>query len=545
MTSRENTTADFAFLGGRVATMDPVRPFTDGAAVCRGTVAATGATAARELVGSRTRVVDLRGKLLLPGFFDAHAHPVYAGVQQLRCDLLGCATPEEYLQRVAAHNLEHPDPGWIRGGGWDPGHFPDGTPTAAQLDRVTGARPTFLLSSDHHAAWVNTAALQAAGVDRYTPVPSDGVLARDSTGEPLGTLHEGATRLVEGALPADDEREYLRGLLLAQQQLHRLGVIGWHDAIVGAYLGYRDTLETYRTADGEGVLTAKVRGALWWDRRVGTEQVAELRERRQRARGDNFRADTVKIMQDGVCESHTAALLTAYRDTGGTGLSFMDVSELREAVSALDESDFQVHFHAVGDRAVRDSLDAIEAARRSGPERDLRHQIAHVQVLDPADVRRFAELAVTATVQPQWAVNDAAMTELTIPRLGGPRSAFQYPFHSLHRAGAPLAVGSDWPVSPADPMQSVHAAVNRAEGTSDPPLNPEQALDLHTALAACTRGAAWVNHLDQRTGVVRPGFAADLVLLDRDPFVLPAAEIGRCQVELTLGDGAVRYERDE
>lgn len=545
MTPHQDAAADFAFIGGRVATMDPARPFTDGAAVRAGAIAATGAAAARELTGPRTRVFDLRGKLLLPGFFDAHAHPVYAGVDQLRCDLLGGTTPEEYLRRVAAHGAQHPDQEWIRGGGWDPGHFPDGAPTAAQLDRVTGARPAFLLSSDLHAAWVNTAALRAAGVDRLSPVPSDGVLVRDVDGAPLGTLREGATRLVEAALPADDEQEYLRGLLLAQQQLHRLGVVGWHDAIVGPYLGYRDALDTYRTADREGLLTGKVRGALWWDRSSGTEQVDELRERRELARGSNFRADAVKIMQDGVCENHTAALLSAYRDTGGTGLSFVAGSQLRDAVSALDGSGFQVHFHAVGDRAVRESLDAVEAARRARPDRDLRHQIAHVQVLDPVDVPRFAELGVTATVQPQWAVNDPAMTELTIPRLGDPRSGFQYPFRSLQRAGAPLAIGSDWPVSPADPVLSVHTAVNRREGAGDHPLNSEQALDLGSALAACTRGAARVNHLDELTGMVRTGFAADLVLLDRDPYALPAAEIGRCRADLTLGDGQIRYERDE
>lgn len=542
MTSLQGTAAEFAFLGGRVATMDPAHPFTDGAAVRRGTIATTGAAAVRELIGPRTRVIDLRGKLLLPGFFDAHAHPVYAGVQQLRCDLSGCATPEDYVRRVAAHCADHPERGWVRGGGWDPGHFPDGTPTAAQLDRATGARPAFLLSSDHHAAWVNTAALRAAGVDRQVSVPPDGMLARDAAGEPLGTLQEGATRLVEGVLPTDDEHEYLRGLLLAQQQLHRVGVVGWHDAIVGPYLGYRDTLDTYRRADREDMLTAKVRGALWWDRSAGTGQIDDLLERRERSRGRNFRADAVKIMQDGVCESHTAALITSYRDMNSTGMSFVDAAALRDVVSALDGSGFQVHFHAVGDRAVREALDAIEAARRSGPDRDLRHQIAHVQVLDPADVHRFAELGATATVQPQWAVNDPAMTELTIPRLGEDRSSFQYPFRSLHREGAALAIGSDWPVSPADPMRSVHAAVNRREGTSDPALNPEQALDLHTALAACTRGAARVNHLDDRTGMVRPGFAADLVLLDHDPFALPAAEIGRCQVELTLSDGDIRYE---
>ncbi|KAA5838371.1 amidohydrolase [Saccharopolyspora hirsuta] len=531
---------DVVFAGGPVATMDAARSFTDAVAVRDGRIVAVGRDAVRERWSARTEFVDLRGRLLLPGFHDAHVHPVYGGIERLRCDLTDCLDAAQCLRQVEAYQRAHPDADWVLGGGWDMGQFPGGAPDRAALDTVTGARPAYLLNRDHHGAWVNTAALRLAGVDRHTPDPPDGRIERDADGEPSGTLHEGATRLVEEVLPPTGPEEYLAGLLEGQRHLHSRGVTSWHDAIVGPYLGYDDLLPTYLDADRRGLLTGRVRGALWWDRGRGREQVEELRHRREKARGHRFRADTVKIMQDGVCENFTAALLLPYLGSHGSGLSFVDSELLAEVVPELAAAGFQLHFHAIGDRAVRDVLDALAGAR----ERDLRHQIAHVQVVHPSDVPRFRELGVVATIQPRWAVNDAAMTELTAPRLGHRRAGWQYPFRSLRAAGAVLAAGSDWPVSEADPVLAVHVAVNRSEpGTDDPPFLPEQSLDLVDALAAYTAGSAWVNHADRETGTVEVGKAADLVVLDRNPFSLPPQEIWRCEVDLTMVDGGVVHER--
>ncbi|MGP4017142.1 amidohydrolase [Saccharopolyspora sp. 5N708] len=529
---------EVAFVGGPVATMDAARSFTDAVAVRDGRIVAVGDAAVRAHRTRTTEVIDLDGRLLLPGFHDAHVHPVYGGIERLRCDLTECLDADDCLRQIHAYQ---PDTGWVLGGGWDMGHFPHGTPSRTALDAVTGARPAYLLNRDHHGAWVNSAALRLAGIDRDTPDPPDGRIERDAVGEPAGTLHEGATRLVERALPPTSAPEYLAGLLEGQRHLQARGVTSWHDAIIGPYLGYDDTLETYLAADRQGLLTGKVRGALWWDRDRGREQIEELRQRRARARGRRFRADAVKIMQDGVCENFTAALLLPYLGSHGSGMSFVDPELLAEVVPELAANGFQLHFHAIGDRAVRDVLDAL-AARTE--HRDLRHQIAHLQVVQPSDIPRFHELGVAATIQPRWAVNDAAMTELTVPRLGHRRAGGQYPFRSLHAAGAVLAAGSDWPVSDADPMRAVHVAVNRREpGTDDVPFLPEQALDLVDALAAYTAGSAWVNHVDGETGTVEVGKAADLVVLDRDPFSLPPAEIGQCQVDLTMVDGVIVHER--
>lgn len=529
---------EVAFVGGPVATMDAARSFTDAVLVRDGRIAAVGGEAVRERIRPGTEVVELRGRLLLPGFHDAHVHPVFGGMLRLRCDLSQATGGGDCLRLISEHLTEFPDSPWLLGGGWDMAQFPGGTPTRRALDSVTGDRPAYLVNRDHHGAWVNSVALRLAGIDRHTPDPPDGRIERDPAGRPDGTLHEGATRLMEHVLPAAGSEQYLDALAAGQRHLHARGVTSWHDAIVGRYLGYDDLLSTYLLADERGLLTGKVRGALWWDRDRGVEQIPDLLERRKRARGRRFRAETVKIMQDGVCENATAALRLPYLGPDGRGLSFVSPEQLAEAVPRLTAEGFQLHFHAVGDRAVRDALDAV---RGSGPE--LRHQIAHVQVVHPGDIARFRELGVAATIQPRWAVNDAAMAELTVPKLGHTRASWQYPFGSLRAAGAVLAAGSDWPVSEADPMLGVHVAVNRREPGSDEPLGPDEALDLVDALAAYTVGSAWVNHVEQHTGSVEVGKAADLVVLDADPFALPPEEIAGCGVDLTVVDGEFVHQR--
>ncbi|QUH02705.1 amidohydrolase [Saccharopolyspora erythraea] len=531
--------AELAFVGGPVATMDSARSGTDAVAVRGGRIVALGGPDVRARIATSTEVVDLRGRLLLPGFHDAHVHPVYGGLQRLRCDLTDSADAQDCLRRIGEYARSRPDTEWVLGGGWDMGQFPGGTPSREALDAVTGDRPAYLVNRDHHGAWVNSAALRLAGVDRDTPDPRDGRVERDRDGGPAGTLHEGATALVSRVVPATTEQQYREGLLEGQRVLHSLGVTSWHDAIIGPYLGYADTLGTYVDLDRRGLLTARVRGALWWDRDRDESQIPELLARREQARGERFRAEAVKIMQDGVCENLTAAMLLPYVGGHGSGLSYLTQDALSRAVRLLDAEGFQLHFHAVGDRAIRDTLDAVEAARAVNGMNDLRHQIAHVQVVQPSDVPRFHELGVAATIQAMWAVNDAAMTELTVPHLGHRRAGWQYPFRSLRAAGAVLAAGSDWPVSDASPMRAVHVAVNRREPGDDDPFLPAQGLDLVDALAAYTAGSAWVNHVEHEVGTIELGKAADLVVLEDDPFSLPADEIGLCGVDMTVVDGRI------
>ncbi len=501
-------------------------------------------------VPTGAREVDAAGGLVAPGFVDAHVHAVQGGLERVRCDLSAAGTREEYLALVAAYAEANPDLPWILGGGWAMAAFPGGTPTAADLDAVVPDRPVFLPNRDHHGAWVNSRALELAGITGRSPEPPHGRIERDADGRPTGTLQEGAMALVSRLVPETSAEAYHEGLLAGQAYLHSLGVTGWQDAIVGSYAGMDDVGPTYLHAAQRGDLTAHVVGALWWDRDLGEEQVASLVARRAEYSHGRFRATSVKVMQDGVAENYTAALTEPYLDrcghaTGNSGHSFVDPVALRRYVALLDAEGFQVHVHGIGDRGVREALDAFEGVADPTGTRDNRHHIAHLQLVHPDDVRRFAELGVAANLQAEWAVLDDQMVDLTLPFIGEERASWQYPFGSLHRAGARLVAGSDWPVSTPDPLVAIHVAVNRwTHGASgregSEPFLPEQALDLETAFAAYTSGSAWVNHRDD-AGTLAPGQVADLVVLDRDPFTGDPADIGATGVVSTWVDGVRVY----
>ncbi|MFD7557209.1 amidohydrolase [Streptomyces sp. NPDC059835] len=535
--------ADLVFTRGPVFTVDPARTRATSLAVVGDRIAAVGHDEVRELVGPGTEVVDLTGKLLLPGFQDSHVHPVFAGVEMAECDLTETVTVDDYLARIRAYADAHPDREWITGGGWSMESFEGGLPTRQLLDSVVPDRPVFLANRDHHGAWANTRALELAGITAATPDPADGRIEREPDGTPSGVLQEGATSLVGRLLPPSTQAELLAGLLRAQKLLHSLGITGWQDAMLGELGGRPDPSDAYLTAAGDGTLTARVTGALWWDRARGAEQIPELVARREKMRAGRFRATSVKVMQDGIAENFTAAMTSPYLDgcgcaTANSGLSFIEPGALRGYVTELDALGFQVHFHALGDRAVREALDAIEAAVAANGHRGNRHHLAHLQVVHPEDLTRFAALGALANIQPLWAAHEPQMDDLTIPFLGPERAAWQYPFGDLVRAGATLVAGSDWPVSSPDPLAGLHVAVNRRdpEADHDRIFYPEQRLDLPTALASYTAGAAHVNGHDD-AGSLRVGNLADLVVLDRDILTAPAEEIAEARVERTYVGG--------
>ncbi|MFE0459446.1 amidohydrolase [Kitasatospora sp. NPDC058965] len=541
------TKADLVFTNGPIHTGDPARTRASSLAVVGERIAAVGHDEVRELTGPATEVVDLAGKLLLPGFQDSHIHAVFGGMELAECDLSGTVGVDDYLRRVREFADAHPERTWITGGGWSLESFEGGLPTRQLLDTVVPDRPVYLPNRDHHGAWVNSRALELAGLTRDTPDPADGRIEREGDGTPSGVLQEGATALVARLVPASTATDRLAGLLRAQQLLHSLGITGWQDALLGVFNGQADPSDAYLAAAREGTLTARVTGALWWDRNRGAEQIAELVSRRAELSHGRFRAGSVKIMQDGIAENFTAAMTSPYLDGCGcagtnSGLSFVDPQALCSYVTQLDALDFQVHFHALGDRAVREALDAVEAARAANGRRAARHHLAHLQVVHPDDLPRFARLGAVANIQPLWAAHEPQMDELTIPFLGPERAARQYPFGSLLRAGATLAAGSDWPVSSPDPLAGLHVAVNRIQpGAADSRVFlPDQRLDLATAVAAYTAGSAHVNGLDD-TGELRAGHLADLVLLDRDIFTAPPEEIAEARVLQTFVGGARVY----
>jgi predicted amidohydrolase YtcJ len=351
--------------------------------------------------------------------------------------------------------------------------------------------------------------------------------------------------LVEEVMPAETQAEIEAGLIHAQAWLHALGITSWQDAIVEPV-----DQAAYLALAGRGLLTARVVGALWWDRAWDEGGVEEVKARRAAGMLGRYRGTSVKIMVDGVLETFTGAMLEPYLAADGgssdrTGILFVEPDRLRRVTTLLDDAGFQVHFHAIGDRAVREALDAVEVARATNGPSDGRHHIAHIQVIHPADLPRFAQLDVVANAQPFWASHEPQMDRLTIPFLGPERSTWQYPFKSLLRHGARLAMGSDWSVTTADPLLEMEIAVNRAYREpefSSPPFLPAERLTLDEAIRAFTLGSAYVQHHDDTTGSLTVGKLADIIVLDRDLFDRGAGEIGEARVVGTFIEGEPVFE---
>lgn len=511
-----------------------------------------------DLCSPTTEVIDLAGRLALPAFGDAHIHAVGGGLESLRCDLVGLRDRHSILDAIGRWEASLPAGAWVTGGGWMMEAFSGGTPTKEDLDAVTGGRPAFLPNRDHHSAWVNSVALEMAGIDERTPDPADGRIERDSDGHPTGCLHDGAMAMVARLLGRPTPRDLADGLRAALARLHSVGITHFQDACIGsaAELGLTDTFDAYVAAAAEGWLTAQVRGALWWDRRRGVEQLDDLLSRREAAGSGAFQATSAKVMMDGVCETYTAAMGSPYLGEpgcGGThrGELFISPTEAAAAVAALDAEGFQAHFHAIGDRAVTTALDAIEALPASRRAVG-RHHIAHLQFISPVDLARFRALGVVANFQPLWAANDPQMQELTIPFVGPERADWQYSIGSVAAAGGHVAFGSDWPVSSPDPLQEIHVAVNRVlssrlgePGTPEceTPFRPSEAMSVGASLAAFTSGVAFVNGTEHTLGTLVEGHRADVVIVDQDLFSIAPSAIGDTSVEVTIAGGQVVYRR--
>ncbi len=540
-----NDAADLVLTGGRIFTADAARSWAQALAVTGGRVSAVGGDAeVLRHAGPRTRVVDLRGRTVTPGFGDSHVHPISTGVDRLHCDLTGGSGIDEHLERIAAYAAANPELPWILGAGWSLAHFPGGLASRELLDRVVADRPVFLPNRDGHDAWVNSRALEVAGVTASTPDPHDGRIARNPDGSLLGTLHEGAQDLVERHIPPTSDAELDRALLESQAYLHSLGITNWQDAIVHA-----DGHATYLRVAGRGQLTARVVGALWWEHDAGLEQVEAFVARRAEGPVGRYAASSVKLMVDGIVENRTAAMVDPYledgRETANRGMTFIDPDALREAVVAIDALGFQPHFHALGDRAVRVALDAVEAARAANGWTDTRPHLAHLQLIHPDDLPRFRQLGALANVQALWAVHEDQMDVLTLPLLNPEAAGRQYPLRSLRRHGATVVMGSDWGVSTCDPFAQIDIAVNRTipgpAGDGRPPFMPEEAIELADALTAFTAGSAYANHLDE-AGVLAVGRVADLAVLDRDLFDRGAGGIADARVVATFVDGVAVHE---
>lgn len=539
----EETGADMVFTNGQVYTVDEDRSWAEAVAVTDGHIIYVGSDSGAERhIGPKTVLVDLKGRMMLPAFQDSHIHPISGGIEASACDLNGLNDLAAYRSAIGEYAAANPDLEWITGGGWSMAVFgPGGSPSRKIIDELVSDRPVFLTSQDGHSGWANSRALEIAGITRDTPNPVDGIIDKDpKTGEPVGSLQEGAMKLVNQHLPPETLQTRITGLRYAMNMLHGYGITSMQDASVN-----RDSLEAYRALDQAGELKLRVVGAIWWDRDRGIEQIDDIIALRDEFNtGGNIRPTTVKIMEDGVMENYTAAMLEPYLiPSGSRGIPMVDPEMLKKIVPLLDAAGFQVHFHSIGDAAIRYALDAIEEALLENGQLGNRHHISHVQMWDPSDIPRFAELGVVANFQPVWAYADKYVTELTIPFIGEERARWMYPIKSVLDTGATIAFGSDWSVSTANPFPEMETAVTRkdAEDASSPVFIPEERIDLASAVAAFTINAAFVNKQEDKTGSVEVGKLADLIVIDKNIFEIDPDGISDAKVLLTLFGGEPVY----
>jgi predicted amidohydrolase YtcJ len=486
-------------------------------------------------IGDETRIVELGGRVVLPGFHDTHMHP-RGGIGLSEITLDDLESRQAILDSVRSYASLHPDEAWIRGRGWQLPVFPGANPRKEWLDEIIPDRPVYLTAADGHSAWVNSRALALAGVTRETKDPPNGRIERDpATGEPSGTLRESAADLVRKHLPKRSAKEIETGIRRALAMANAVGITSLYDADAG-----RDILQAYSALDSAGLLTARVVAAMETDPAAGPGQVDTLRAWRGRYAGRRyFSPRAAKIFADGVIEAKTAALLAPYEGDTGRGEPNLSPDAMDTLVATLDAAGFQVHVHAIGDRAVRMSLDAFEFARRHNGPRDARPMIAHLELIDPADIPRFAALGVIPSFQPLWAYADGYITDLTEPVLGPARSRWLYPIGSVTRAGARLSTGSDWSVSSMNPFEAIQVAITRRapDAAPGPPWIAEELVDLRTMLRAYTQGGAYAAGIESTNGTLEVGKAADLIVLDRNIFQIPLTEVHSVRVLLTLLDG--------
>jgi len=533
-----NPAADLVLRNGAVYTVDAVRSWAEAVAVKDGKIVFVGRDAELgERVGPSTQVLDLKGRMVIPGMQDAHIHPISGGIEASACDLNGKSGAEAYVATVKAYADAHPDEPWILGGGWLMSAFgPGAMPSKELLDAVVPDRPVYLSSTDGHTTWVNSKALEIAGITRDTHDPADGRIDRDpETGEAIGSLQEGAGDLVGRHVPPWSREKRIEGLRYSQKMLNAYGITAVQDASVR-----EPDLEAYAALDAQGGLSLKAVVSQWWERDQGLAQIAGMEALRSKYTHGRVRATAVKIMQDGVMENYTAVMTEPYHVHGSpTGIPMVDPQLLKEAVTQLDAKGFQVHFHAIGDGAIRQSLDAVQAAREANGNSGQRHHISHIQMINPVDLPRFRPLGVAANFQPLWGWADEYITKLTTPFIGEERTRWMYPIAQVHASGAVIAFGSDWSVSTANPFVEMEVAVRRADPSipDGEVFLPEQRIALPEAIAAFTMGSAWVNGMERETGSIEAGKAADLVVLDRNLFTIDPRDISETKAVLTLLDG--------
>jgi len=543
--------ADTVLRGGAIYTVDATRSWAEALAIRGHEIVFIGNDGdSAPYIGPGTRVIELSGKMVLPGFHDSHVHPISAMLKTQMCNLRGLSGREAYLQKIRQCVEDEPNSDWIMGSGWSHAYFDDNNrPDKKLLDDILPNRPITLVSYDGHSVWANSKAMELSGIDKTTEDPPSGIIERyPDSQEPIGLfLEDPAMKLILNAKPDFTDEQRFEALMEVQSYLNGLGITSVQDAWVELdNVGPYGTLPAYRKAAAENRLSLRVIAALYWQPDRGMEQLEQMKKVRSASSTfDNFRATSVKIWQDGVMHTHTSKLLEDYSDRPGErGLSMFEQNRLNKVVAALDAEGFQVHIHTDGDGALREALDSFAFALTQNGKRDSRHQVAHLELVHPDDIPRLRVLGVIANVQPMWSTSRYYVGDLINVKLGEERKQWMEINRSFLEQGVTVAYGSDWFVTSPNPMDLIEAAVTRIrpalplnDKRTAVPMLPGEEVTIGEAIASYTINGAFANFQDEVTGSLETGKLADIVVLDKNLFDLEPVRISETRVMLTFLGG--------
>ena len=538
----DGAAADLAIVNGKVHTIDDQNRVAQAVAIAGNTILKVGTDdEIKRVTGPKTRIIDAHGATVAPGFNDSHVHFLSGGRSLSDVDLAGLTTLPQVQDKIRAFAAGKPADAWIKGRGWLYSPFPNGSPTRQQLDAVVPDRPAVMTCYDGHSVWVNSKVLELAGITSATKDPVNGLIVRDASGQPTGHLKESAADLISHVMPKATDADKRAALKAAVAHANRSGITSIQNAG-----GALEEMAIYDAAQKAGELT--VRAYLATSARPGiTEADADRMDALWKQYGDDPTLHTgiVKLYADGVIESRTAAMLAPYEGTKSAGTPNYSVDDLNRIVAMFDKRGWQIQIHAIGDRAIRMSLDAIEkaAAANPAPARGRRHRIEHIEAVSAADIPRFGRLGVIASQQPiHAALGDANQAVPSGPwpdAIGPERASRAWAWKSILTAGGRLTFGSDWPVAPLEPAQGIWLASTRVKANKA----EDQRLTIDQAIAGYTKWPAYASFEERRKGTLAPGMLADVVVLTGDITSTPIAAPGDVVVAATIFDGKVVYER--
>ena len=541
--------ADLVLLKGGIYTVDSQRSWAQAAAIDDGVIVAVGTN--EEIgayIGNDTEVIDLEGRMAMPGIHDSHVHPLEGGYEQVYCNLWALQSVDEIVGALQA--CEGSQKGaWFNAVGLDLGVFGLIGPDKSILDGIAEDKYIFVDAEDGHAALVNDKVLELIGINAESLEPEDGIIERrEGSREPNGTLRESSRDLADKQRPKRDHATSVWAMQGAVKLMNSHGITSAYDVWIGEH-----EMQVYKALDDAGELSLRVLGGIIdegvFEKHTGEDLERVLRDR-VNYESDNISYNSIKIMVDGVFEGETGATLEPYHSVDHAGPQFMTPDQLNARVMHYYNKGMLIHFHAIGDRAVREALDAIEYARENGDEayENLRHTISHLGLVHPNDRPRFAELNTGASVTMVWAYNDKWTQNLEIPSLGLERVSNMYPIRSIQAAGGVILGGSDWNYGELDPLRAIETAITR-----DDPQGPTQDseydilgnehVDLATMIDAYTINGAWQIHAEDVAGSIETGKRADIAIYDRNLFEIDAYEISEARVDFTIFDGRIVYRR--